>query len=36
MGMRFAKSGKVMPSGVLSLVGAASTLYHVRKYQEWS
>ncbi|GAX75616.1 hypothetical protein CEUSTIGMA_g3060.t1 [Chlamydomonas eustigma] len=36
MGMRLAKSGKVMPAGLLTGVGAIGTFYHYQKLQEWS
>lgn len=36
MGARFARTGKVMPVGVLAAVSAASTAYHGNKWLEWS
>ena len=35
MGMRFARTRKPMPAGVLSAAGALASAYHFNKYQEW-
>src|SRR4051812_10367831 len=35
MGYRFFRSRRVMPSGMLAALGAASTAYHALKWQEW-
>ncbi len=36
MGARLAKTRKPMPAGLLSVVGAAASAYHLQKYQEWA
>ena len=36
MGMRYLKTRALMPAGLLSVVGAASTAYHAQKWQEWA
>lgn len=36
MGMRFAKTGKFMPAGLMTGVGVAALTYHGFKVQEWA
>ncbi|WIA09106.1 hypothetical protein OEZ86_011690 [Tetradesmus obliquus] len=36
MGLRFAKTGKVMPAGVMAAAGALGSIYNFQKHQEWT
>lgn len=36
MGARLAKTGKVMPAGVLAALGLGGAAYNFSKYREWA
>ena len=36
MGQRFLSSGKFMPAGMVAVLGAVSTAYHIQKALEWA
>jgi uncharacterized membrane protein (UPF0136 family) len=36
MGQRYVKTSKMMPAGVVAIVGAATCAYNLRKAFEWS
>jgi uncharacterized membrane protein (UPF0136 family) len=36
MGLRFARTGKVMPAGVMAAAGALGSIYNFQKHQEWT
>lgn len=36
MGVRLAKTQKLMPAGVLTVLGLAGGYYNLTKYREWS
>ena len=35
MGQRYLKTGKIMPAGIVSALGAVSLAYHLKKSFEW-
>jgi uncharacterized membrane protein (UPF0136 family) len=36
MGLRLAKTGKLMPAGVMTAAGLLASIYNFQKHQEWT